>query len=491
MDNLKNPEQPRDDGWLEELLNPTEVGSSIGPDEQAMTEAGLTDPAEADLDDLMAEYGVEPVEPLDAQEAAQGPLSPAEEADTQEETDVEPKNRRKKKEKPAKRRPAHKKGYGLFGIPHILATVIWLGLAVVIGATAGQVLWLLGSDVLAFGQVPQTITITITEEDTIEDIAQQLKEAELIKYPDLFVLFGNFTGKAEELDPGTYVLNKPDDTTGEIPGIAYDYNALFNTLQQRTPSRATVDNLLIPEGYTCAQIFALLEEKNVCTVAELEEYAANGDLGDYWFLEGVERGDRYCLEGYLFPDTYNFYENDDPENVLRKFLNAFDDRFTEKMHEKLDHINESFAAMMRKQGRSESYIAEHTITIREVVIIASMIEKESPGADESYTISSVIYNRLASPDFSRLQIDATVIYAHGGDTENLDYSIDSPYNTYVCNGLPIGPIANPGRDSLNAALEPEETNYYYYALYPGTRKHEFFNRYSDFEKFLEENGYND
>ncbi len=519
MDNQKHPEQPKDDRWLDDLLAPQDVGSRIGPDEQAVSAAGLKNPGEQELDALMAEFGSQQPEsvtesapsanseyagaPFRDQEfrdtfgegkeleaAFQNDAAPAE-ITTEEEPPVETNPKRKKKEKPAKRRPSHKKGYGLFGIPHILATVIWLGLAVVIGATAGRVLWLLGADVLAFGQVPKTVTITIAEDDTIEDVAQQLKDAELIKYPELFVLFGNFTGKAEEVDPGSYTLNKPDDKTGEIPGIAYDYNALFNSLHERAPSRETVNNLLIPEGYTCAQIFALLEEKGVCTAAELEEYAANGELNDYWFLEGVERGDKYCLEGYLFPDTYNFYKNDDPKAVLQKMLNAFDNRFTEKMQNSLAEINNVFAEMMRKQGRSEEYIASHTIGIREVVIIASMIEKESPGADESYTISSVIYNRLASSQFNLLQIDATVVYACGGSLENLDYSIDSPYNTYVRYGLPIGPISNPGRDSLDAALNPESTNYYYYALYPGTRKHEFFNKLSDFEKFLRENGYYD
>ena len=99
------------------------------------------------------------------------------------------------------------------------------------------------------------------------------------------------------------------------------------------PTRTEVV-ITIPEGYTCAQIFKLLEEKGVCSVAELEEYAANGDLGSYWFLEGVKRGSKYCLEGYLFPDTYRFYTNDTPRNALRKLLNGFDSRFTSVIKEK-------------------------------------------------------------------------------------------------------------------------------------------------------------
>ncbi len=421
------------------------------------------------------------------------PMEVTAEPPAEEAAETPKKSLFRKKEKVQKRRPRHKKGYGFFGIPHILITCVWLGLTVMIGTTLGQVLWILGSDVLAFGQEPKTTTVVIGEEDTIEDIAQQLKEKELIRFPELFVFFANFTGKAEELDPGTYILNEADPVTGKIPGIAYDYNALTNALQIYEPPREIVSGLLIPEGYTCAQIFQKLEDEGVCTVEALEEYAANGDLGDYWFLEGVERGSKYCLEGYLFPATYDFYKDEDPAIVIDKFLEAFDYFFTERMHNDLDTINERFAGMMRQQGYSEEYIAEHPMGIREVVIIASMIEKESSGADESYTISSVIFNRLASPDFGVLQIDATVVYAHGGQTEDLDYYIDSPFNTYVVEGLPAGPISNPGMTSLDAALNPQQTAepYYYYALYKDSREHGFFTNLADFEQFLWENGYYD
>ena len=417
------------------------------------------------------------------------------EAPVPEESEEEPVRKKKKKTAPSKRRPRHKKGYGLFGIPHILATCVWIGLAVIIGTSLGNVLWLMASDVLAFNQVPQTVTITINAEDDLDTIAEQLQEKELIRYPWLFKLFAEFTGKAESISPGSFVLNKPDED-GTIPGIVYDYNALLNSMRSYNGAREIVHGLLIPEGYSCKQIFQLLEDEGVCTVAELEEYAANGELGDYWFLEGVERGDKYCLEGYLFPDTYDFYKNDDPQSVLQKLLNAFDDRFTEKMHESLIEINETYTSRLRSAGYSEEYIAEHQIGIREVVIIASMIEKESAGSDENYTISSVIYNRLVSKEFPHLQIDATVVYAWGGEIEEVLYehmAIDDPHNTYVCEGLPIGPISNPGRDALYAAMSPSDTEkpYYYYVLNPETWKHEFFATYSEFKRYLESIGYYD
>ena len=370
-----------------------------------------------------------------------------------------------------------KKGYGLFGLPHLLATVIWLVLAIAIGVSLGRVVWVCAADLLAFGRTEEKVTVEIKDSDTMDDIALKLQEAGLIRYPELFKFYVQLTDSEEEISAGVFELN-----------TLYDYHALTNSMSADAEGREVVE-VMIPEGYSCRQIFNLLEENRVCTAAELEEYAASGELDDYWFLEGVERGDKYCLEGYLFPDTYQFYTNDEPERVLDKFLQAFDDRFTEKMHESLVTINETFAQRLATGGYDEEYIASHQITIREIVIIASLIEKESAGGEESYTISSVIYNRLANPDsFPRLQIDATVVYALGGDVEHLttsDLQVDSPYNTYLYDGLPVGAICNPGRNSLFAALEPyAEETYYYYALNPETGKHQFCTSLSEFENFL-------
>jgi UPF0755 protein len=213
----------------------------------------------------------------------------------------------------------------------------------------------------------------------------------------------------------------------------------------------------------------------------------NGDLGDYWFLEGVERNDKYCLEGYLFPNTYDFYENDDPERVLRKLLNAFDANFTESMRNDLAKLNDLLEDKMRSHGFGKDYIESHKFTIREVVIVASMIEKETANNVESFTISSVIYNRLCNAGkYPFLNIDATLVYALDGKSELTaeDKKIDSPYNTYTKKGLIPGPISNPSQNSLAAALEPEDTGYYYYAFNPATGEHHFTTNYDDHRKFL-------
>ena len=388
------------------------------------------------------------------------------------------------KEAPVKKgRPKRKGKYGLLGIPHILSTAVWIGLIVLIGVTAGRMIWLCATDVLAFGREPITATVVVEKDDNIESIAAKLQEAGLIRFTGLFELYADLSHAEEEIRPGTYIFNNPEKDEEKV---VYDYMALVSVMSPSS-KHAVVEDLRIPEGYTCSQIFKLLEEKNVCTTEELEEAAMNGDLGEYWFLEGVKRDNKYCLEGFLFPDTYDFYEHDEPERVLKKMLNTFDTRFTDSMRQELVNLNNMMEDKLRNNGYGKSYIEEHKFTVREVVIVASMIEKETANNAESFIVSSVIYNRLTNPgEYPFLNIDATLVYALGGRNELTaqDKTIDSPYNTYKEKGLIPGPIASPSQNSLVAALQPEDTKYYYYAYNPATEEHKFSKTYKEHQDFL-------
>lgn len=521
MEDKKLPEFPDDDKWLEELLSTPELGAQIGADEQAVSAAGLTDPSDLELEKIIQEtlsenWGVEqeqthlpeskvstPEEDVTPEPAPQTtdptpppsvpsvflddefrdtfgegeildqifsdqPLPEPKAEDPVAPPEPEPEPKQKEAEDPLEKgRPKKRPGYGLLGLPHIAATVIWLAIIIAIGVSVGRMAWLCVADVLAFGRGPRSVTLTIEQTDTIDDIAQKLKDAELISYPELFKLYADLSGAMEDIRPGTYFLNPPEELTEEEM-IVYDYMALVSAMSPHSSGLTVVEDLRIPEGYTCAQIFQLLEDNNVCTVAELEAYAASGELDDYWFLEGMTRGDKYCLEGYLFPNTYDFYENDEPERVLEKMLDAFDASFTDVMKQKLEGL--------------DGY------TIREVVIIASMIEKEAANDLESFTVSSVIYNRLRNADaYPYLNIDATIVYALGGkaDLTEEDLQVDSPYNTYTNKGLPPGPISNPSQNSIAAALDPEDTNYYFYAFDPSTQEHHFSSTYAEHQAFLD------
>lgn len=357
---------------------------------------------------------------------------------------------------PRKGRPKRKRGEGLLGIPNMLVTVVWLALILAIGVTAGRMLWVCAADVLAFGREDKPVTITIYESDSMDDIIEKLYSNGLIRYRSLFKLYADISDAEEDIDPGIYDLN-----------TRYDYHALVN-MMSASSSRTVVENVLIPEGYSCRQIFAMLEEKRVCTAQDLAAYAASGELKDYWFLENVERGQEYCLEGFLFPDTYDFYKNSTPREVLEKLLDNFDRRFDEEMRAQIEILNAN--------------VTGGGYGVREVTIVASMIEKEAAAPSEAANIAGVIYNRLFRWDSpAYLNIDASIVYALNGksDLTREDLQVDSPYNTYTHTGLTPTPISNPGLSSLRAALNPESHNYYYYVLNPETGMHTFSTTYEE------------
>ena len=167
-------------------------------------------------------------------------------------------------------------------------------------------------------------------------------------------------------------------------------------------------------------------------------------------------------------------------NVLAKALGILDDA--------LDALNDRLAQRMRTNGFTDSEIAAAKLSQFDLITVASLIEKETAKTSESATIASVIYNRLCSKLYPCLEIDATIQYALAERKEilsNADKGVLSPYNTYTNAGLPAGPIANPGMNSIRAALYPAETNYYFYAL-DTTGVHHFSETYYEHQNFLNE-----
>lgn len=357
-----------------------------------------------------------------------------------------------------------------------LYVVAVIGVSVLLAAFA----WICAEDVLALNKVPleatvvlepkyfterETNTTTLKKEDGTEEVTTKvvtradmdyvagvLKEKGLIEHKWLFKLFSAFTGGAEKVVAGTYELNTD-----------LDYRALISGMSSSSASRAVI-SVTIPEGYSVEQIFQLLEDKGVSTVEKLEDMAANHDY-KFEFLEEIPLGDAKRLEGYLFPDTYDFYIGEDPLYAINKMLVNFSNQVTMDTRKEL-----------KEEGKS----------LQDILIIASLIEKETDGTDQAL-IASVIYNRLNNPGASTagyLQIDATLAYINGGNVPTeADKSIDSPYNTYLYKGLPKGPICNPGSAAIWAAMNPKSTSYYYYAL--GTDGlHHFSKTYAEHQAFL-------
>lgn len=484
-DNNKS-EQVFDEAWLDELFGTRERPAELGVDEHAADAAGLTKPEDVELDLIVRQTLAEdwsgepekkqkPAEELDKTQH----FAPVEEPEQEVVETVSEETAEKDEPEIRKVRPSWKKGYGLFGIPHLISTAVWLVIVMAIGVSLGRVLWLCASDLLAFGREPSEVTITVTRDDDIASVAKKLERAGLIRYPGLFEMFANLTGKGEDITVGTFTLN-----------AIYDYNAMINAMVDYGEPQDVVE-IMFPEGYSCAQIFALLEDKGVCSVADMEAYAANGELEEYWFLEGVERGHKYCLEGFLAPDTYKFYTDDDPKRVIEKFLDEFDNRFTDLLKQDFTELNEYLSDKMRRNGYGSDYIAENQLSLRDVVIVASIVEKESASNRESYRIASVFYNRLTNQaNYPYLESDATIDYAinyyNKGELITDDQINASPYQSYTHKGLIPGPICNPGLNSLGAALSPEDTSYYYFLYDKDAGEHIFSKTLAEHEQHARE-----
>ena len=342
-------------------------------------------------------------------------------------------------------------------IAGVLLYVLFVIGASAILATLG---WVWACDLLGLNKEYVSVIVKIDDDTQLDSIVDLLEENGLIEYKFLFKLYTKFSHAEDKIAPGTYELN-----------TEMDYHALVSNMGSSSATRQVTD-VTIPEGYTIDQIFALLEERGVSTVEKLQNMASTWNYAFDW-LQDIPLGDYHRLEGYLFPDTYTFQMGENPKYIINKMLVNFD--------AKMDQY------MARYAGEEAQY------SLHDIVTIASMIEKETDGANNEErndykSIASVIYNRLENPDAETagyLQIDATLVYINGGSSPTeADKSINSPYNTYLYQGLPAGPISNPGMTSLLAAMEPASTKYYYYVLNPETWQHEYSRTYAEHQALL-------
>ena len=206
--------------------------------------------------------------------------------------------------------------------------------------------------------------------------------------------------------------------------------------------------LTFPEGYTVDQIVAKLSENNVASAESLYEVLNGSALVEqYDFLLAIEdRADRYSIfEGYLYPDTYEFYIGEEPESVIEKFLKNFARRWTAEYSENASKLG---------------------MTLDEIITLASILEKEANDAQQMPLIASILFNRIRSTSFTFLNCDSTGTYLesirpHVASDELYEH-LTAAYDTYIKTGLPVGAICNPGADAISAAMHPESTDYYYF-----------------------------
>lgn len=317
----------------------------------------------------------------------------------------------------------------------------YIYIALILGISMLLSAWIIASanELLALARPDREVIITVPEGANHGKVARILKKNDIIEQTWLFHAFALLTKSNAEFRPGEYKLNSN-----------MDYRAMLRRLTSKNGALNTV-KVTIPEGYEVSQIIKLLADNGVCDHDALLDAAANNDF-DYDFLKGIPLGKENRLEGYLFPDTYEFYKNDVPERVLNKLLSNFDIKYTSELSERAKSLG---------------------MTTHELITLASIIEREATAKDRA-NISSVFHNRLNSKTYPYLESCATVQYVLGERKKVIsiaDTKIDNDYNTYKYKGLPPGPIANPGLASIQAALYPNDTDYLFFALQEdGTHK---------------------
>ena len=292
----------------------------------------------------------------------------------------------------------------------------------------------------------------------IDQITDILISNNIIKNEYAFKLFATFTKSTTGFTQGTF----------QIP-TNKDYMALINDLQSPENRTDTV-KIQFREGISILEMADMLEEKKVCNAQEFLNKCNSDEFDeDYEFLKNIKNSDKryYKLEGYLFPDTYEYYVGEDPSSVIYKFLRNY--------NSKVYYTKVRFVSGEKKQTiaqRAESL----GMSMEDVITLASLIQAEAADEDDMYMISSILHNRLKTSEtggvndngeggFLKLQLDSTVFYPYKTQTQvpaSIRATYSSRYNTYKIDGLPAGPICEPGMKALEAAVNPPESNYYYF-----------------------------
>lgn len=228
-------------------------------------------------------------------------------------------------------------------------------------------------------------------------------------------------------------------------GLVVGNSDLFEEETTTEPVTLATTRITFIEGSTLTECFKLLEENGVASYESLMNVAQSTQFNNYEIYAQIPDDENRCfkLEGYLFPDTYDFFLNEEPESVINRFFSNTDVKITDEMRQRATELG---------------------YTMDEIIIIASIIQAEGAFPDDASTIAGIIYNRLE--DGIKLQMDSTYFYVEDDiasyvGEENMD-SYKEIYDTYTCYSLPQGPVCNPGMFAINAALYPEETDYYYF-----------------------------
>ena len=338
---------------------------------------------------------------------------------------------------PRKKKKKKKKRSRLPGVL-ILTTLIFA-----VSIILSMVIIIFGKDMLGIGKSDTLKMIIVKEGATTSEIAQQLKDEDIIKFPKLFIQFSKLR-KADALYiPGEHFIR---------PNMAYE-TIIQNLTTDEIENKEEVE-VVFKEGINIYEAADILESKGVCSA---EDFIFNFNSGGFGFefedmlpLDSSLKLNR--MEGYLFPDTYFFYKDMDAVQVCQRIYYNFNQKMTKSRYAKMKQLG---------------------LSLDELITLASIVQKEASSPDVMRNVASVFWNRINNKDkFPKLESDPTSNYSNDVVKPHLEIynkAMIEAYDTYISPGLPPGAICNPGIDAIDAVLDPTETNYYYFVanIYTG------------------------
>lgn len=352
--------------------------------------------------------------------------------------------------------------------------LIWWSMVILLAACLGQFFVAGINDMLAVNRSSANVTVEIpssvteksikpaefeklnsqqqqnanrTNRAVTSRIAQILKQDGVIKNTNFFCLYVHLRKVDGCFRSGTWQMNTKTD-----------YEEITNTFESNE-GRKDIVKVTIPEGQNALEIAKLLEKDGVVSSKQkfLDVLNTNAFDNSYTMISNLKglSGRYYKFEGYLFPDTYEFYQNEDPQNILQKML---------------DDANKHYTAQIRDKAKAQN------MTLDQLVTMASIIQAESADSSDMLNVSSVLHNRLkygSQYNIFTLDCNSTTYYPYRSQSvipASVGKKYKSKYNTYTIKGLPAGAICNPGMAAINAALQPNTTDYLYFCHNPKTQR---------------------
>ncbi|MCH5193076.1 MAG: endolytic transglycosylase MltG [Oscillospiraceae bacterium] len=331
-------------------------------------------------------------------------------------------------EAPKKRRKKRGGGHIIFGL--LLSVVI-----ISVSILSAVYILKCAKEIFGMDKSDIEIVVDIPMNSSTADIAEQLLAEGIIEDTFLFRMYSRIKGTDGTYIAGTHKLS-----------ANMDYGTIVDILQEEAENQRETADVVFPEGITIIKAAQILEDKGVCDAEEFIKVFNSSEFGfDFEEKVKISALKFYKMEGYLFPDTYQFYLEEDPRVVAKKIYKNFEARVTPDLYGRMNDLD---------------------MELEEVLTLASVVQAEAANTKDMKRVASVFYNRLNAPnEYPLLQSDPTTKYVNEVIKPNIDVKSDKmfeAYDTYQGAGLPPGPICNPGLDAINAVLYPAETDYFYF-----------------------------